>query len=163
MLNSLISNYLIYLSKFYKYWYDVCFFPFKRTNPLFSDKLNTLASSILIFSTVSINSFGGIPSTPGDLLPFIAFIFLARICYTRGSVGSLDTMTSLKLIGLVSTTYYVCQTGQTQAIKTLQPETSVSKEIMKQIPHLNLLCFLRPLQLFIYSSKSSYYYAKIRG
>ena len=47
------------------------------TNHYFNDKLNTLASGILICSTVSISNFGGIPSTPGDLLSFIAFIFLA--------------------------------------------------------------------------------------
>ena len=47
------------------------------TTPSFNDKLNSLASGILIYSTVSISYFGGIPSTPGDLLSFIAFIFLA--------------------------------------------------------------------------------------
>ena len=47
------------------------------TTPSVNDKLNTLASGILICSTVSISNFGGIPSTPGDLLSFIAFIFLA--------------------------------------------------------------------------------------
>ena len=47
------------------------------TTPSFNDKLNTFASGILICSTVSISNFGGIPSTPGDLLSFIAFIFLA--------------------------------------------------------------------------------------
>ena len=36
--------------------------------PSFNDKLNTLASGILICSTVSMGHFGGIPSTPGDLL-----------------------------------------------------------------------------------------------
>ena len=49
------------------------------TTPSFNDKLNTLASGILICSTVSISNFGGIPSTPGYLLSFIAFIFLATI------------------------------------------------------------------------------------
>ena len=49
----------------------------KGTIPSFNDKLNTLVSGILICSTVSISSFGGIPSTPGDLLSFVAFIFLA--------------------------------------------------------------------------------------
>ena len=34
------------------------------TTPSFNDKLNTLASGILICPTVSISSFGGIPSTP---------------------------------------------------------------------------------------------------
>ena len=51
----------------------------KGTIPCFNDKLNTLASGIMICSTVSISSFGGIPSTPGDLLSFIAVIFLATI------------------------------------------------------------------------------------
>ena len=51
----------------------------KGTTPSFNDQLNTLASDILIYSTVSISSFGGIPSIPGDLLSFIAFIFLATI------------------------------------------------------------------------------------
>ena len=51
----------------------------KGTNPCFNDKLNTLASGILVCSTVSISSFGGIPSTPGYLLSFITFIFLATI------------------------------------------------------------------------------------
>ena len=47
------------------------------TTPSFNDKLNTLASGILICFTVSISNFGGIPSTHGDLLSFIAIIFLA--------------------------------------------------------------------------------------
>ena len=38
------------------------------TTHTFNDKLNTVASGILICSTVSISNFGGIPSTPGDLL-----------------------------------------------------------------------------------------------
>ena len=54
-------------------------FHLKGTNLYFNDKLNTLPIGILIFSTVSIGRFGGIPSTPGDLLPFITFIFLATI------------------------------------------------------------------------------------
>ena len=51
----------------------------KGTNPSFNDKLSALASGILICYTVSINSFGGIPSTPGDLLSFVAFVFLAAV------------------------------------------------------------------------------------
>ena len=39
------------------------------------DKLNNFASHVLICSTISLSSFGGIPSTPGDLIPFI-FVFL---------------------------------------------------------------------------------------
>ena len=51
----------------------------KGTTPSLNDQLNTLASGILICSTISISSFGGIPSTPGDLLSLIAFIFLATV------------------------------------------------------------------------------------
>ena len=51
----------------------------KVRTPYFNDKLNTLASGILICSTVSISSFGGIPSTHGDLFSVIACIFLATI------------------------------------------------------------------------------------
>ena len=51
----------------------------KGTTPSFNDKLNTLTSGILICSTGSISSLGGILSTPGDLLSFIVFIFLATI------------------------------------------------------------------------------------
>ena len=46
----------------------------KGTTPSFNDKLNTLASGILICSTVSISSFGGIPSTPGDSLPLFSYL-----------------------------------------------------------------------------------------
>ena len=49
------------------------------TTPSFNYKLNTLASGILICSTVSISNFEGIPSIPGDLLSFIVFTFLATI------------------------------------------------------------------------------------
>ena len=51
----------------------------KGTTPSFNDKLDTLASGVLICYTVSINSFGRIPSTPGDVVSFIVFIFLATI------------------------------------------------------------------------------------
>ena len=44
-----------------------------------SDKLNTFASGVLICSTISLSSFGGIPSTPGDLLSFIFLFFFAII------------------------------------------------------------------------------------
>ena len=43
--------------------------------PTSSDKLNNFASGVLIYSTISISGFGGIPSTPGDLLSFIFLIF----------------------------------------------------------------------------------------
>ena len=44
-----------------------------------SDKLKKIASGVLICSTISLSSFGGIPSTPDDLLSFIFLIFLAVI------------------------------------------------------------------------------------
>ena len=44
-----------------------------------SDKLNNVASGVLICSTISLSIFGGIPSTPGDLLSFIILIFFAII------------------------------------------------------------------------------------
>ena len=49
------------------------------TIPSSSDKLNTFASGVLIFSTISLSSFAGIPSTPGDLLSFIFLIFFANV------------------------------------------------------------------------------------
>ena len=44
-----------------------------------SDTLNYFASGVLICSTISLSSLGGIPSTPGDLLSFIFLIFFAII------------------------------------------------------------------------------------
>ena len=49
------------------------------TIPSPSDKLKKIASGVLICSTISLSSFGGIPSTPGDLLSFIVLIFFAII------------------------------------------------------------------------------------
>ena len=43
------------------------------TIPSCIDKLNIIASSTLIYSAISFNIFGEIPSTPGDLLSFIFF------------------------------------------------------------------------------------------
>ena len=40
------------------------------------NRLNKLASGILISFTISLGKFGGIPSTPGDLFSYIIFIFL---------------------------------------------------------------------------------------
>ena len=54
-------------------------FHLKGTAPSFNDKFYTLAIGILICSTASISRFGGIPSTPGDLVSFIAFIFFVTI------------------------------------------------------------------------------------
>ena len=44
-----------------------------------SDKLNNFVIGVLICSTISLSSFGGIPSTPGDLLSFIFLIYFAII------------------------------------------------------------------------------------
>ena len=48
----------------------------KETTPSLND---TVASGMLICSSISINSFGGIPSTPCHLLFFIDLIFFATI------------------------------------------------------------------------------------
>ena len=69
----------LFLEPFYNNGMMFAFFHSKGTTPSFYDKLNTLASGVLICSTVSISRFGRIPSTPGDLLSFIAFIYLATI------------------------------------------------------------------------------------
>ena len=57
----------------------VASFHSERTIPSCSDKLKKFASGVLICSTISLSSFGGIPSTPGDLLSFIFLIFFAII------------------------------------------------------------------------------------
>ena len=44
-----------------------------------SDKLNNLASGVLNCSKINLSSFGGIPSTPGDLLYFIFLILFVVI------------------------------------------------------------------------------------
>ena len=44
-----------------------------------NDKLNNVASGMLICSTISNSSFGGIPSTPGDLLSFMSLISIGTI------------------------------------------------------------------------------------
>ena len=56
----------------------------KGTIPSCSDMLNTCASGILIFSTISFSVLGDIPSTPGDLFSFILLISLAT---TSGVTG----------------------------------------------------------------------------
>ena len=55
-----------------------CFHP-KGTTPSSSDTVNIFASGVLICSTISLSSFGGIPSTAGDLLSFIFLIVFAVI------------------------------------------------------------------------------------
>ena len=55
------------------------YFHSEGTIPSSSEKLNNFASDVLICSTMSLSSFGGIPSTPGDLLSFIFVIFFAII------------------------------------------------------------------------------------
>ena len=54
-------------------------FHYEGTIPSSSHKLPTFASGVLVFCTISLSSFGGIPSTPGDLLSFIVLIFFAII------------------------------------------------------------------------------------
>ena len=80
MLNSLVCNSLTYFwNLFLNNGMMIASFHSKGATPYFNDKLNTVANGILVCSAVSISSFGGIPSTPGDLSFFIAFIFLATI------------------------------------------------------------------------------------
>ena len=50
------------------------------TIPSSNDKLNTVASGMLIYSTPSNSNLGGIPSTPGDLLSF-TFLFFSYHCF----------------------------------------------------------------------------------
>ena len=47
--------------------------------PSLSDKLKNIASGILVWSTISLSSFGGIPSTPCDLFSFIVLVFFGII------------------------------------------------------------------------------------
>ena len=47
--------------------------------PSSGDKLKKIASGVLICSTISLSSFGCVPSTPGDFLSFIFLIFFAMI------------------------------------------------------------------------------------
>ena len=64
MLNSLICVFIFFAS-----------FHSDGTIPSSSDKLNNFASGVLICSTISLSSFGGIPSIPDDLLSFVFLIF----------------------------------------------------------------------------------------
>ena len=48
-----------------------------------NDKLNTVASGMLICSTISNSNLGGIPSTQGDLLSFLSLIFISTIVGVR--------------------------------------------------------------------------------
>ena len=57
------------------------------------------ASGVLIFSTISLSSFGGIPSTPGDLLSFIFLIFFAFI---SGVTNNCPKCSDVLLSNLVS-------------------------------------------------------------
>ena len=79
-------NYLVYSSLS-----DLLLDPFLNNGMMFAsfhsngtttssiDKLNTVASGMLVYSTISSSHLGGIPSTPCDLLSFISLIFLATI------------------------------------------------------------------------------------
>ena len=63
----------LFLEPFLNYYTMFASIHSKGITRSFDDKLNTLASGILICSTVSISSFGGIPSTPGDSLSLPLF------------------------------------------------------------------------------------------
>ena len=59
------------------------------TIPYSNDKLNTVASGMLICSTISNSNLGGIPSTPGDLLSVLAGTRIQLSDLTGESGGSL--------------------------------------------------------------------------
>ena len=58
------------------------------------DKSNNFASGVLIFSTISLISFGGIPSTLGDLLSLI-FLF-SLLSFQELQITALNVLISLK-------------------------------------------------------------------
>ena len=80
MLNSLVYNSLTCFSNaFLNNGMVFSCFHSNGTTPFSNDKLNTVASGMLIYFTISNSSLGGIPYTPGDLLSFISIIFIATI------------------------------------------------------------------------------------
>ena len=80
MLNSLVYSSLTCFSNLYLN-NGIMFASFhsNRTIPSSNDKLTTVASDMLICSTISNTNLGEIPSTPGDLLSFMSLIFIATI------------------------------------------------------------------------------------
>ena len=69
----------LFLNPFLNNGIMVASFHSEGTIPSSCHKLNTFASGVLIYCTISLSSFGGIPSTPGDLLSFNFLIFFAII------------------------------------------------------------------------------------
>ena len=78
---------------------------FNGTTPSSNDKLNTVASGMLICCTISNSTLGGIPSTQCDLLSFISHIFSATILGLQ-----LVVLSSLNLS--LRTSFRVFQGGQ---------------------------------------------------
>ena len=70
----------------------------KGTIPSYSDMLNTCASGVLICSTISFSILGAIPSTPGDLFPFILLILLATSYRVTTNYPNLSPSDSLNLV-----------------------------------------------------------------
>ena len=52
--------------------------------------LNTCASGVIIFTTVSFSILGDIPSTPGDLFSFILLILVATTSGVTTSILSCE-------------------------------------------------------------------------
>ena len=75
MLSSPVYNSVLLLGPFLNN--GVIFASFRSDGmiPSLSDKLKNIASGILVWSTISLSSFGGIPSTPCDLFSFIILVF----------------------------------------------------------------------------------------
>ena len=62
-----------------------------------SDMLNTGASGVHIYYTVSFSILGAIPSTPGDLFSFILLILLATTSGVTTNCPNLSPSGSLEL------------------------------------------------------------------
>ena len=79
MLNSLVNSSLTFLEPYLNNGIMFASFYSNGTIPSSNDKVNTVASAMLICSTISSSNLGRIPSTPGDLFSFISLIFIATI------------------------------------------------------------------------------------
>ena len=92
----------------------------ERTIHSSSDKLNNFASGVLICSTISLSSFGGTPSTPGDLLPFIFLILFAIISGVKNKCPKcLNVLPSNLVNGTGSELiYYVVKTELKYSFRT---------------------------------------------
>ena len=68
------------------------------TIPSSSDKLKQFASGVLICSTITLSSFGGIPSTPGDVLSFVFLIIFAIISGVTNNCPKCSNLSTSNLV-----------------------------------------------------------------